>query len=300
MERRAAGDKNWEPTFLAPETWRNLRITCRGFLSYCRSVIEYAAAAPPQSIPKFYGINMAHSNSSVIEAWFSAVRNSNQDSTPRYAHFVANKEMKKAMADQAVRRNKMYNKGDIGEVRTGKFVGPSEFIKYHLAREMKMTDTIAQAVPLQQEARKTYIDTNILAAAFSPDCVASLPKNLSALEIDVANKLSFKILKKGYLGELMDQEYFQQWMRLSFNTPTGKWFYEYHRSPNFVDLCTRELPPQLGNNHPGCVMLCLCLARMHSCWLDNALFQVRKAKDPKKFQKPINRYYSTIDQTCPC
>ena len=30
------------------------------------------------------------SNSSVLEAWFSTVRNAKQDSTPTYAHFVEN------------------------------------------------------------------------------------------------------------------------------------------------------------------------------------------------------------------
>ena len=42
LDLREEGDKTWEATFLAKETWRNLRITCRGFFEYCRNVISYA------------------------------------------------------------------------------------------------------------------------------------------------------------------------------------------------------------------------------------------------------------------
>ena len=104
--------------------------------------------------------------------------------------------MEKATANQALQQNKIYKVGDIGEVRAGKSVGLSKFIEYHLTRGVKIMDTIAQAVPLQQEARQTYVNIYTLTAASSPDCAASLPMNLSPLEIDVVNRLSFKVMKK--------------------------------------------------------------------------------------------------------
>ena len=73
IERRVAGDVKWELSFLAPETWRNLRITCRGFFAYCRAIIDYEMHSPPGTIARLYGISVAHANSSVLEAWFSAV-----------------------------------------------------------------------------------------------------------------------------------------------------------------------------------------------------------------------------------
>mmetsp|Transcript_20899 Transcript_20899/g.34171 ORF Transcript_20899/g.34171 Transcript_20899/m.34171 type:complete len:86 (+) Transcript_20899:239-496(+) len=61
---------------------------------------------------------MAHSNSSILEAWFAAVRNTKQDSATRYQHYVANKDMEKANADVAWGGNKMYSPGDVGELST--------------------------------------------------------------------------------------------------------------------------------------------------------------------------------------
>ena len=94
--------------------------------------MTFVQTLPPQSIPKFYAINCAHSNSSILEAWFSAVQNAKQDFAPTYAHFVANNDMRKAIAYQDLARNKMYEAGDIGEVRMGKNVGPNELIKFYL------------------------------------------------------------------------------------------------------------------------------------------------------------------------
>ncbi|KAL7537399.1 hypothetical protein ACHAXR_010210 [Thalassiosira sp. AJA248-18] len=122
LERRLAGDENWKLSFFASETWRNLRITCRGFFAYCRAIIEYSDYAPKGSIQKVYGVSPAHSNSSILEAWFSAVRNSNQDSGTSYAAFVGNRDMFKAQ--QALKNNKMYSADDLGDTSVGKMIGP--------------------------------------------------------------------------------------------------------------------------------------------------------------------------------
>ena len=122
-------------------------MTCRGFMEYCRSVIDYAKKAPDGSMPKFYAINPAHSNSSILEAWFSAVRNTKSDSTPSYAHFFGNRDMKKANADIALKKNPMYSTGDVGEIRSGKLFGPKEMIKYHSGRELKMHSRISEFEP---------------------------------------------------------------------------------------------------------------------------------------------------------
>ena len=49
-----AGTNNAEKTFLAHETWRNLRITCRGFFIYCRAIMKCVENAPDGSIEKVY------------------------------------------------------------------------------------------------------------------------------------------------------------------------------------------------------------------------------------------------------
>ena len=152
-------------------------------------------------------------------------------------------------------------------------------------------------------------------------------------------------MKNGYLEELLKNEYFRQWMRLSIGTPTGKWFthlldeamddecsqqfenacismqnkmfeftvksmtkrtnegisFEYdvhafHRSPDFSRMCQSELPGTLSDSHPGCVILYLCLARFHSVWLKDALYEARKIRNPELFQKKMNRKMTTAEE----
>ena len=84
---------------------------------YCQAVINYTAAIPEKLIPKFYAINCVYSNSSITEVWFSSVRNYSQDLTPKYAHFVANKDMQKATTIHTLSRNNMYEADNIGGMR---------------------------------------------------------------------------------------------------------------------------------------------------------------------------------------
>jgi len=219
LERRYAEDEErdelWELSFLAPETWRNLRIACRGFFGYCRACIHYADHAPEGCLKKFYAVSTAHSNSSAIEAWFSYVRNSKQESAVSYPGIVGNQDMFHAV--NALKRNKMYEAGDVGEMIAGKLLGPAELIKYHSGREEQVTESIIQ----YDKHREYNIDCST--RVFSPG-VGSLPLTLSRYEMDSLTKLSSKEVPSGFLAELLQQEYFQQWMRLSLTSPTEKWF----------------------------------------------------------------------------
>jgi hypothetical protein len=84
------GDKSWQKEFLAAETWRNLRMTCRGFFGYCRAVLAYADSHPDI---KSKSISPSHSNSSVLEAYFSLVRMYHQDDAPSFLAFSKSKQM---------------------------------------------------------------------------------------------------------------------------------------------------------------------------------------------------------------
>jgi hypothetical protein len=85
------GDDSWQSQFLASKTWLNLRTTCCGFFGYCRNIFQYADSHKDDIA--CYAISPAHSNSSVIEAWFSLVRGCNGDSATNYCSFVKNVEM---------------------------------------------------------------------------------------------------------------------------------------------------------------------------------------------------------------
>ena len=71
-------DRTWKKRFLSTETWKNLRIAVRDFFQYGYAVIEYAESHPAL-IPKFNALSVTHSNTSVLEAWFSLVRNMKLD-----------------------------------------------------------------------------------------------------------------------------------------------------------------------------------------------------------------------------
>ena len=151
LQRRDAKDKEWQLLFLSTETWKKIRITCRGFFLYCRSLIDYSDNAPKGSIVKICVISPAHSNYSAIEAHFSTVRGANQDSATKYAAFIGSRDMFKA--NLALKNNKMYSAADVGVMTAGKEIGPSEFIKYHDGREKKMNGVIFSIIQTEYRMR---------------------------------------------------------------------------------------------------------------------------------------------------
>ena len=52
--------------------------------------------------------------------------------------------MKKAIANQALARNKMYSSCDVGDLSAGNFFGPSELIKYHSSRENRVIELVSR------------------------------------------------------------------------------------------------------------------------------------------------------------
>lgn len=213
------GGENMEKTFLAHETWRNLRISCRGFFAYCREMIRCADEYGQEGmIQKFHCVSPAHSNSSPIEAWFSVVRASRQDSATSYAALSAGRDMTKAQATAALTNNKMYMAGHIGGIEEGAaYIGPAELVNFHKHREKQMKamiDTFNQTKPPTIHRPR---------AAYS---TVDLPTSLLDYEKDVMDRLLTKKLQCGYLPQLLQQEYFQQCMRLSIDNSTEKWFVE--------------------------------------------------------------------------
>jgi hypothetical protein len=181
--------------------------------------MQYGDIAPVGSIPKVYGISVAHSNSSAIEAWFSVARMLGLDSTTKYESLVGNKDMLRAtQADIALENNRMYSGGNVGEVSAGKFLGPSELVEYHQMREKKMIADI------EKHYDSITYQVNQATPAFSSKVGSMIVTSLRSYEMDALLRLSSKKLPKGYLYELLHNDYFRQWMRLSFDTSTESWF----------------------------------------------------------------------------
>ena len=64
--------------------------------------------------------------------------------------------------------------------------------------------------------------------------------------------------------------------------------HEFHRAWEIALIYQNLLPGWLADSHTGCVMLCLSLARLHSPWLTDAFFGLRKRRNPELFQKKTN------------
>eukprot|EP00986_Skeletonema_menzelii_P020755 scaffold32210_cov114-Skeletonema_menzelii.AAC.1 len=216
------GDKSWQKDFLASETWRNLRMTCRGFFGYCRYVIQYAASH--RDTIKFTGVSPAHSNSSVIEAWFSLVRMARQDDGARYLAYATNRQMVNAQNALKKNRNKMYCEDDVGDVSTGKDVGIPELIKFKKDREMRK-DSLIKGYE-KNRVRESTIQTDKFSMTAEE---ASLPGS-SNQEQEVLRILTTLKLPNGYMARLTELATFHQWVRLCLdNNDVGQWFDELFR-----------------------------------------------------------------------
>ncbi|KAL7546687.1 hypothetical protein ACHAWF_017274 [Thalassiosira exigua] len=275
LQRKSDDVESWEKSFLAPETWRNLRITCRGFFAYARYLIQHADYAETDSVPKFRAVNPAHSNTSVLEAWFATVRNHRQDSPSGYNSIITGRDLIKSNdAKVALDKNinKAYLASDVGDVAEWKVLGPDAFIKDNKRREKRMTELINQFDTYKSEApMEAYT------------CIArnNLPTNLKHHEREAMLRLASRQLPKGYLGELLDQEYFRQWMQLSFDTPTESWFshlmvdtIEKKYLSQFESAC-REIQERLFD---------MAMKSLLNRWLREALHDSLRMRHPKLFK----------------
>ena len=319
------GDKSWQKDFLASETWRNLRMTCRGFFGYCRYVIQYADAHRAEI--KFNAISPAHSNSSVIEAWFSLVRMAKQDSAPCYLAYIKNRQL--INAHKALDGNKMYAGADVGVLTHGKDVGIRELSNTQKGREKRKNDLISQYENSRDE------DSAISTKKFSLSAKDVLLPDSSKQELEVLESLTRMELPHGYMGRLTSLDTFHEWLRLCFdNGDVGPWFEElfllnrtklgaakfnegcraiqdkllhlaakcmrkrrdkstsfevethkFFKSKEFDELCGVHLFGNLGESHVGCVMLGLMLAELLLDWLALSLRWARQKSNPELFQK---------------
>ena len=193
-------------------------MTCRGFFCYCRSVIDYATT---HNI-KFYAMSPAHANSSVIEAWFSLVRSSRQDSASGYCAFVKNVQMRNAT--KALEGNNAYSADDVGDISIGEEADIRDLIRQQSSREKEKDRRLSQFKGSRLGASIEGSD------AFSIDeNGARLPKS-SESEVEVLKLLTATRLPNGYIDELTKDDTFHQWLRLSIGNETDAWFQELLRS----------------------------------------------------------------------
>ena len=205
LDSRENGDENWAKTFLdTGKTWTNIRKTCKGFIEYCRASIEYAKTHS-EKLPSFHGVSVAHSNSSVLEAWFSLIRNMNLDSATTYESGVGNKLMQNACSLQ---RNRMYSVCQAGEIASEKGLGPSEIIKFHADCDKQMDECLesnyySKLGVFAKEPIPVFLNSAVTTTGMKP------------FEADMITNLIGKKLNTCFVETLLGEDYFKQWVRLS-------------------------------------------------------------------------------------
>ena len=334
QERRDNGDKNWEAQFLSAETWRNLRITCRGFFGYCRSIIDYAST---HDNIKLYAVSPAHANSSIIEAWFSLVRRSGQDSGTSYGAIVKNVHMRDA--NKELKRNSMYSAEDVGDIEAVEHLDLLELSRHQKQRRKEKDERLSA----YKEVRRT---TSIASSnAFSISVEEAQIANANESELDVLKVLVKKRLPRGYMDELLKEDVFHQWLQLSIGSETDAWFKElldvtqsvvgsaafdeacrtilnkllcytaeimrkrksrtvsfearvhkFFKSAEFDEICKENLPGNLGNSCPGCVLLGLMLSQLHQDWLRLALKHIWEHRHPELFKQKQGSSLTAADE----
>ena len=170
------------------------------------------------SIRPVYAISPAHANTSVLEAWFSLARQMRADSAISYHHAVGSRQLLKAQ--QALKNNPSYSANDVGTLNASKTtIVPREQVKFHTSRKERALHEIEV---YNTDERNQKIDAPTPVFAF--DTVTLISHNLTENEKDVLCRLGSKSLKDGFLVELLSDDYFRQWMRLSYQTEVEEWF----------------------------------------------------------------------------
>ena len=72
--------------------------------------------------------------------------------------------------------------------------------------------------------------------------------------------------------------------------------HKFHWSEDFALMYWDNLPGRIAEYHPGCVMICLCLSRMHAEWLRDTLTAARKERNPEMFMERWNHELTVVEE----
>ena len=104
LKQQNPSSKEWEKWFISHQTYLNMRIGISGFFVYARYVLAHSGAI---SVP------FLHSNTSILEAYFSMIRAGKGDTALQYPGMVGTLDTSKAVL--YLENNKMYEKESMLE-----------------------------------------------------------------------------------------------------------------------------------------------------------------------------------------
>jgi len=72
--------------------------------------------------------------------------------------------------------------------------------------------------------------------------------------------------------------------------------HEFHLFEGFALMYWDNLSGRITEYHPGCLMLCMCLSRMHAEWLRDVLTAARKERNPEMFMWRSNHELNVVEE----
>jgi hypothetical protein len=198
----------WEKEFLAHQTWRNLRITVRGFIEYAWCVLK-TEREMNRTERKVWFVPMLHSNTTNLEGIFSVQRMRKCDNAQTYANGIARATANPKRAKTAARNSGQYEH-NVKDQNTTPII--PELPSRDAGRKMK-------ACEKQQTEWMTWIDVIVAALPKTTsralqDGWLKMPRK-SVLTGNIVQALRRQFQQKSYLGHLSSTETFVESSKLA-------------------------------------------------------------------------------------
>ena len=214
MKRKRANVDGWERTFLAHQTWKNMRHALCGFVHFSKYMVEKRGV---KYVP------MLLSNSSSLESRFSRQRRTNHDSASKYSSGVSNMTTKSARAQTTGR---CYLTEDcVEENGTGRNNLPNGF---SLAKKQRLQ---TEAARQQITARRKSINEQRRTETTSLFATEEPPTKQPEMQ-ELAQKLNHQI-DMSVVDAIIETKRFQQFNDLCHDeTSTKEWIDKFVTSPH--------------------------------------------------------------------
>ena len=296
LERRKAGlpRKVWEPSFLAPETWRNVRVAVCGFTHFAK----YLLVILPDLIPGFTWVPMQIDNQTPIEGTFSIFRASGHD----------NENMGKAVTGhssrslaKATKRNS-YDETDLPEMEDKNTESGKRVItKFGRYAKAKVNELIAKRTSTNQQGISRFGDGAIHKSELLRLLGASMQSQMlegSFLDL-LANSKDFCGLIRLCVLDGTRMKWFKSFVTADENEVNvvcqtllrklfslvedachgikpafEKAYLDYMMSDEFKELYESKLPEETRGNRQGAIYLLETLKDLFGDWYFDAVAEL--------------------------
>ena len=305
LRRKQCEYDHWVKSFLANETYENLRVAVCGFTAFAKAALECVEMAAD---PTFQYISMVMANSTTIEGTFSGKRASGLDKGTNYHLGNTNDCVK--MNEAAMMRSS-YCAGDMVGEKDAIVPGSSFFQSASKKRDKRM-----------KEWRSKHPKPSAPVQRFGSGPDFPGPKSENGARL--FGMMNRPLVDNGYLMTILSWDNFISWRRLGIGSDTDGWFdaivrigelefqatchkmmhrlfqmleavmqksngdalffefevYKFYISDEFVTFYCEELPVCIRNDRMGAILLVRTLAELVEQWFIDAMIEIATTNRP--------------------